>query len=55
MWKSKNSPYYLDAIKTWTIRDVNKRKIAKENKLNYLEIFSCKIDVIIKQFTDYLK
>ena len=32
--------YYDNAISTWTIRDVNKRKIAKENKLNWIEFFS---------------
>ena len=30
---------YDNLISTWTIRDVNKRNIAKNNKLNYLEIF----------------
>lgn len=37
--KAKTSKYYLDAIITWTIRDVNKRRCAKKNNLNYLEIF----------------
>ena len=39
-WKSKNTEYYKNAIITWTIRDVNKRKIAKENKLNYIEFWN---------------
>ena len=39
-WKNKNTKYYDNAISTWTIRDVNKRKIAKENKLNWIEFFS---------------
>ena len=39
-WKDKNTKYYDNAIYTWTIRDVNKRKIAKENKLNWIEFFS---------------
>ena len=39
-WKSKNTKYYNNAIKTWTIRDVNKRKIAKENNLNYIELWT---------------
>ena len=39
-WISKKTKYYDNAIKTWTIRDVNKRNIAKENKLNYKEFFS---------------
>ena len=39
-WKSKNTKYYNNAIQTWTIRDPQKRKIAKENNLNYLEIWN---------------
>ena len=40
IWKDKNTNYYDNAITTWTIRDVNKRNIAKENKLNYIEFYS---------------
>ena len=39
-WLEKNTKYYDCAIYTWTIRDVNKRNIAKQNKLNYLEFFN---------------
>ena len=39
-WKSKNSKYYNNAIKTWTVRDVNKQNIAKENNLNYFVFYS---------------
>lgn len=42
-WQSKadaGSENYKDAIKVWTIRDPLKRKIAKENNLNWLEFFS---------------
>ena len=38
--KSKNTKFYNNAIITWTIRDVNKRNIAKENKLNYIEFWN---------------
>ena len=31
-----DSDYYKNAISTWTKRDVNKRKVARENNLNYL-------------------
>lgn len=31
---------YDSLIETWTIRDVKKRNIAKENKLNYIEFFT---------------
>lgn len=39
-WKLRNTKYYDNAIHTWTKRDVNKRKIAKENNLNYIEIYN---------------
>ena len=32
--------YYLNAIKTWTIYDVNKRETAKRNNLNFKEVWS---------------
>ena len=39
-WKTKNTKYYKGAIYTWTIRDVNKRNIAKQNNLNYIEFWN---------------
>lgn len=39
-WKNKNTDYYNNAIYTWTIRDINKRNIAKENNLNYIEFWN---------------
>ncbi len=45
-WENKykllHSSYYKKAIHTWTIRDPLKRKIAKENNLNWLEFFTIK-------------
>ena len=38
--KSKDHPMYLSAIKTWTISDVSKRNKAKENNLNFKEVWS---------------
>ena len=38
-WKNKNSKFYNGAILTWTKGDVKKRNIAKENNLNYIEIW----------------
>jgi len=38
-WKSKNSKYYNLAVDVWTKRDVQKRLIAKQHKLNYYEVF----------------
>ena len=40
-YKSEKSKFYKNAIYVWTEHDVKKRNIAKENGLNYLEIFSC--------------
>ena len=50
--KSKNSKYYQNAIENWTIRDVEKRDIAKKNNLNWIEIFSTKLDDILQQIRD---
>ena len=38
LWKEKSvtSDYYKKAIETWTIRDINKKTIAENNKINYL-------------------
>lgn len=39
LWKSKNTKYYDNAIDVWSNRDVQKRNVAKENGLKYMEIF----------------
>ena len=52
-WKEKNSPYYNKAIQDWTVRDVNKRNISKNNNLNFLEIFPKNIEDLIHQFESY--
>ena len=39
-WKAKNTKFYNNAIQTCTNRDINKRNIAKKNKLNYLVFYS---------------
>ena len=38
-WRLKNTKFYDNAIKTWTVRDVNKRNIAYKNKLNFYEFW----------------
>ena len=53
LWKSKNTKYYNVAIYTWTELDVKKRNIAKQNNLNYLEIFSIDINLLTKTFENY--
>ena len=52
--KELQEKHYNKAIEIWTIRDVKKRMIAKENNLNYLEIFTNKLDEAIKIFETYL-
>lgn len=42
--KAKNDRYYKSAIETWTVRDVEKINTAKVNKLNYVTIYSNKVD-----------
>ena len=39
-WKSKNTKFYDNAVKTWTVRDINKRNVAKSNNLNYVELWN---------------
>lgn len=41
IWKEKaqTSKFFQNAIQTWTIRDVNKQRIAQENNLNYKVIY----------------
>ena len=46
--KSKISKFYKMAIDVWTNRDVHKRSTAKENNLNYLEVFSNNLEDTIK-------
>ena len=47
LWESKNTRQYIKAINDWTVRDPLKRKIAKNNNLNYLEFFN------INQFMEW--
>lgn len=51
-WKSKHTKFYDNAIETWAIRDVEKRKVAKKNNLRYIEIFSCREKEIIQKLKD---
>ena len=46
-WEESNTKFYNNAINTWTIRDVNKRNIAKQNNLNWIEFFT------MKEFLDW--
>ena len=48
-YQGKLKKMYNYAIKTWTIKDPNKRDIAKKNNLKWLEFFN------INQFKEWLK
>ena len=50
-WKNKSqtSAFYKKAIYVWTEHDIKKRNIAKENRLKYLEIFSCDFKFCLEQ------
>lgn len=54
-WKDKKSEFYNNAITTWTVRDVEKFNIAKENNLNILFIYSSNIDEILSQIFNHIK
>lgn len=57
IWKEKSqiSNFYKGAIKVWTIKDVEKREMAKKNNLNYLEIFSINFDYCVEQILNRIK
>ena len=52
LWESRGTKYYNNAIEVWTKRDPLKRKIAKDNNLNYLEVFTYDINKLIKKFKE---
>lgn len=54
-WKSKNNDFYNNAIYVWTDLDVKKLKISQQNNLNYLPIYSIKINDCINQFKNKIK
>ena len=51
-WKTKNTPQYIKGIENWTIKDVLKRETARTNKINFLEVFSCDLDLCIKKIKE---
>lgn len=48
-FKNENKKFYIQAIKTWTIRDVEKRRFAKEHDINWLEFFT------FEQFNEWIE
>ena len=53
-WINKNTSYYIQAIQTWTIRDLQKRQWAKDHDLNWKEVFTYKLDELIEQVKDII-
>ena len=51
--KSKNTKYYQNSIYVWTISDIAKRNVAKQNNLKYLEIFSSELNECINALYNY--
>ena len=49
LWESKSTKYYNIAINTWTVSDVEKRKLAQRNNIKLFEIFSIDFDYIISE------
>ena len=54
LWTNKNNKFYKSAINVWSIIDVNKRKIAKSNNINYLEIFSGDYNYIVSIIEEHI-
>ena len=46
--KAKTSKFYENAIQTWTVRDVEKQRIAKENNLNYIVFYKNKLSELLE-------
>lgn len=53
-WRSSESKYYRNAARVWCEADVHKRSVAKACGLNYLELFTTKIDAAVKAFENHL-
>lgn len=49
-WKSKDSKFYDIALMVWTVKDVEKRNLAKEKKLNYIELFCSDLENCVLEF-----
>lgn len=53
-WINKNTPYYIQAIQTWTISDPRKRQWAKDHNLNWKEVFTYKLDELLQEIKDII-
>jgi hypothetical protein len=53
-WVKKKTKFYNNAIETWTVRDPTKRQWAKEHELNWVEVFSTDLDVVIQKYKEII-
>lgn len=51
-WSQKDSKYYANAIDTWTVRDVSKRKTAAKHNLNYVVFWKANLSDVQDWFND---
>jgi len=49
-WKNKHTDYYDIAHEVWTKSDPLKRETAKKNGLNWVEVFSCKLEDVVNYY-----
>lgn len=51
--QSKHTEYYDNAIRVWTVTDPLKRETANKNGLNWVEVFSCKLNDVIDVYKSF--
>ena len=51
--QNKHTKYYNNAIRVWTVADPLKRGTAKKNGLNWVEVFSCKLDDVVDAYNNF--
>ena len=54
-WKQQHKKYYDIAVYVWSVSDPLKVKTAKENKLNFKVVYSCKLDEVIKEYNETIQ
>jgi len=47
-WINKHTKYYDNAVDVWAVRDPMKRQWAKDNNLNWYELFTIKFDDLVE-------
>ena len=52
-WRDKGTKFYLNAVQTWTVRDVKKKEYAKKNKLKYVVLWTEDYSVLMSNVTQF--